>query len=72
MLKKTWICDRCGQQINGVVYNLTCYAQTRREPEDTPMEAIDQNIRQNALLVTGSKDLCQKCKDELTDGLFIV
>lgn len=72
MLKKIWLCDRCGEQIHGVVYNLVCYAQTRMEPETTPMEAIDQNNRQNALLVNGSKDLCKKCKDELTDGLFIV
>lgn len=63
-------CDRCGKVIDGTVYSLTCYADDAPEPNSTA--TTEHNLRQNMALVQGSKDLCQKCKDELTDGLFIV
>ena len=66
-------CDRCGKEIaGGVVYSLTCYAEDVREKPGMSEEACSQNLRQNMALIDGSRDLCKECKDELTDGLFIV
>lgn len=72
--KTTCTCDRCGQEIaDGVVYTLTCYAEdVNKKPFGLSMEATSQNVRQNLALVNGTKELCQTCKDALTDGMFIV
>lgn len=73
MRKTTCTCDRCGMEIaDGVVYALTCYAEDVHVERYMSNATITQNHRQNAAIMVGKKDLCQKCKDELTDGLFIV
>lgn len=75
MKKTIFCCDRCGEEITDVVYDLTCYAFAVR-PADASMyfeELDEQNTRQNAVKA-GNRDrhLCKKCKDEITDGVFIV
>ena len=70
--KTTCTCDRFGKVIeDGVIYTLTCYAEdVNKKPFGLSNEATAQNLRQNLTSVT--RDLCQTCKDELTDGVFIV
>lgn len=72
--KTTCTCDRCGKVIeDGVIYTLACYAEdVNKKPWGLSAEATAQNMRQNVTLAGGTKDLCQTCKDELTDGVFIV
>lgn len=66
-------CDRCGKEItDGVVYSLTVYAEDVHERCGLSVKAAMQNMTQNAALALNSKDLCEECKDDLTDGLFIV
>lgn len=75
MKKTTYKCDRCGAEIVDVVYTLTCYAEDLNPGPygGVSSEVIRQNSRQNnRLQVDGERHLCSKCKDELTDGLFIV
>jgi len=65
-----YFCDKCGEEIIDTVYELTCYAFTVGY-EDSPMqnaESAIQNITQN---MSKTKQLCKKCKDEITDGIFI-
>lgn len=75
MKKTIYTCDRCGNEIPDVIYTLTCYA------EDVNLglfggvsaEVAQQNTKQNQRLMTSmEKHLCRKCKDELTDSLFLV
>ena len=73
MKETKWICDKCGEEITGTVYSLTCYAQ-----DVTPdafgrlsFDAATQNVRQN-LSKSAEAHLCRKCKDKITDGIFIV
>lgn len=70
----TCTCDRCGKPITGgTVYKLTCYAEDVIGRPFLSADAAEQNIRQNTVIMAnGEKDLCQECKDALTDGLFIV
>lgn len=72
MKKTTYKCDRCGAEITDVVYTLTCYAEdlNRGPCGGISGEVVRQNHRQNN--VTTERHLCGECKDELTDGLFIV
>lgn len=75
MKKTIFCCDRCGEQIPDVVYVLNCYAYAVQPGEAgkhfTELDA--QNSRQNAAMAGGTdRHLCRKCKDELTDGIFIV
>lgn len=74
MKKTIFCCDRCGEEITDVVYDLTCYAYPVN-PEDTSKyieELEEQNSRQNKKTGRGDRHLCRKCKDEITDGVFLV
>ena len=67
----TYHCDRCGKKINDVVFYLRCYA----EPVNggNTVETACQNITQNArTLFHEEKHLCRKCKNILTDGIFLL
>ena len=72
--KVTYTCDKCGDEIPDVAYKLTCYAEDVVRPfGGISLEASKQNIRQNeAEQDTKTRHLCGRCKDQLTDGLFIV
>lgn len=74
MRRTICFCDRCREEIkNGVVYTMTVYAQSvnpRTYGEHS--EVVNHNLRENARLVDGEVDLCKACKDDLTDGIFIV
>ena len=74
MKKTTYKCDRCGAEIADVAYTLTCYADDAASRVlGVSTEVAAQNMKQNiALMTSKEKHLCGKCKDELTDGLFIV
>ena len=75
MKKTVYKCDRCGADIVDVVYSLTCYAEDLcKGPYGGVSSAVVvQNSRQNnSLQAVGERHLCCKCKDELSDGLFIV
>lgn len=68
-----YTCDRCGEEIEGVMYTLTCYA------EDLPKgcgrlskEVIEQNTAQNRASQDEKRHLCKACKDAITDGIFIL
>lgn len=67
-----WFCDRCKREINGVVYTLSCYAHDAQPaPFGLSAEAANQNVTQNRSGVA-ERHLCKACKDDLTDGVFIV
>lgn len=74
MRKTICTCDRCGKEItDGVVYTVTVYAEdVDPAPLGLSMETASQNTRQNLKRVHGEAELCKECKDELTDGIFIV
>ena len=75
MKKTIYVCDRCGAEITDVAYTLTCYAEdvTPGPPITSSAEAAAQNTRQNMVLMNSmEKCLCRKCKNEITDGMFIV
>lgn len=74
MIKKTYICDRCGEQIaEGTVYSLTCYADDVVPGLGQSPETSAQNTAQNAASMNRqTRHLCKACKDALTDGIFIV
>lgn len=70
----TWICDRCGEEITGVVYTLTCFAHDAT-PDPlgwTSDEARTHNLNANLSERREDRHLCKKCKDAVTDGVFIV
>lgn len=74
MKKVTYTCDRCGEEIEGVLYELECWAE---DLEPGPYggsfaEAVQQNMSQNLARQRYTRHLCARCKDTLTDGLFIV
>lgn len=75
MKKTIYVCDRCGAEIADVAYKLTCYAEDVNPgfPGTISTKTAVQNSNQNLALMCGSeKCLCGKCKDEITDGIFIV
>ena len=75
MKKTTYKCDRCGAEIHDVVYSITCYAEDLCPGPvgGVCSEVVLQNTRQNMSLQTiGERHLCGKCKDEITDGIFVV
>lgn len=73
MKRTIWNCDRCGSEIDGVVYTLTCHAHDAIEDPmgGISMEAATQNVKQN-FSSTVEAHLCRECKDKITDGVFIV
>ena len=75
MKKVTYKCDRCGEEIADTVYSLTCYAEdlVKGPCGGVSGAMVQQNFRQSqSLQAIGERHLCGMCKDELTDGLFIV
>lgn len=69
--KTKYTCDKCGEQITDTVFFLRCYAETVTGEINT--ESAMQNIKENFKTMFGDeKHLCKKCKDVLTDGIFIV
>lgn len=74
MKKVTYKCDRCGAEIPDVVYTLTCYAEDlcHGPVGGVSGEVVRQNFRQNSRTAIGDRHLCSKCKDEITDGIFVV
>ena len=72
MKKTTYKCDRCGAEIADVVYTITCYAEDLCPGPvgGLASDVIRQNFRQNS--TTHERHLCGKCKDEITDGVFVV
>lgn len=75
MKRITFCCDRCGEEIPDVVYVLTCYGEVvpGENPAKHVPELLEQNDRQNSARAGGvDRHLCRKCKDEITDGVFIV
>ena len=71
MKKTTYTCDKCGKEIPDVVYSLTCYAKDVAKGNYMSQEVQIQNTTQNHS-DTKQKHLCRECKDEITDGVFIV
>lgn len=77
MKKTTFCCDRCGAEILDIVYTLTVYGEVVPDATKLRYEDVKEknalNERQNAALSYGTdRHLCKKCKDEITDGIFIV
>lgn len=75
MKRTIYECDRCGDEITDVAYTLTCYAAdvTPGPVGTSSADAAAQNTKQNmVLMISTEKCLCRKCKDEITDGVFIV
>lgn len=70
MKKITYTCDKCGGEIVDVVFELCCWAENLNgEAWD---DANRQNIAQNITKQKYTRHLCRECKNELTDGIFIV
>lgn len=75
MKKTIYECDHCGAEIADVAYVLTCYAEdvTPGPPATSSTAVAAQNTKQNMVLMHSmEKCLCGKCKDEITDGIFVV
>lgn len=75
MKKTIYECDRCGAEIADVAYTLTCYAEdvTPGFPGFVSKKVATQNANQNFASAFGvERCLCGKCKDEITDGIFVV
>lgn len=75
MKKTIYFCDRCGDEIQDVFYSLSCYANAVQPGTASKhfAELNDQNNRQNAVMACGiDRHICRKCKDEITDGIFVV
>lgn len=75
MKKTIYECDRCGTEIADVAYTITCYAEDLNPGPlgGVSSEVAMQNVRQNLLLSEGiERHLCRKCKDEITDGVFVL
>lgn len=76
MKKTTFCCDRCGEEIPDIVYILTCYGEVvpggKGHIED--YNAMLTHNQQQNMARAGDTDrhLCRKCKDEITDGVFVV
>lgn len=75
MKETTYKCDRCGAKIVDIVFTITCYAEDvkRGQYGGVSSDVLLQNSRQNnSLQASGERHLCGKCKDEITDGIFVV
>lgn len=75
MKKTICFCDRCGEEIADIVFTVTCYAEDLHPGPfgGVAGEVVQQNSRQNhAIMETEIRHLCRKCKDEITDGIFVV
>lgn len=74
MKKVTYTCDRCGAEIEDVLYELDCWAEDLMPSPfgGSSAEVAQQNIAQNMARQKYTRHLCGICKDKLTDGLFIV
>lgn len=74
MKKISYICDRCGTDIGDVYYTLTCYANCvpGENPEKQSAVLAMQNLAQNKSVQAEERHICKTCKDEITDGVFIV
>ena len=77
MKKTIFCCDRCGVVIQDIVYTLTVYGDAVPDAKNVRGEDLlkmqANNERQNAALAEGTdRHLCRKCKDEITDGLFVL
>ncbi len=75
MKKTTYKCDRCGAEITDTVYTITCYAEDLIGGPcgGVSGEVVRQNARQAFSTQTfGERHLCSKCKNEITDGIFVV
>lgn len=72
MKKTICYCDRCSAEIKYVAYTLTCYAEDLKPGPfgGVCAEAMAQNVKQNMSFT--ERHLCRKCKDEITDGIFVV
>lgn len=70
----TYTCDKCGDEIEDVLYELTCWAEDLRPSPfgGSAEEVAQQNIAQNKVRQKYSRHLCGRCKDKLTDGIFVV
>lgn len=67
-------CDKCGKEIEDVVYTLTCYAENIQSlPFGASYpEVVRQNAAQNFARQSEDRHLCKACKDAITDGIFIL
>ena len=73
MKKTICFCDRCGEEIADIVFTVTCYAEDLKPGPFVSGEVALQNTNQNiAIMEKATRHLCRKCKDEITDGIFIV
>ena len=75
MKKIIYSCDRCGEEITDIYFTVTCYAEDLCPGPygGVAAEVVQQNVRQNVRLsAIGERHLCRKCKDEITDGVFIL
>lgn len=75
MKKTIYVCDRCSAEITDVAYKLTCYAEdvNPRCPGTVSAATAVQNTNQNFAIMSGNeKCLCGKCKDDITDGIFVM
>ena len=77
MKKTTFCCDRCGEEIKDIVYTITVYGEVVPGAVALNYEDFHEmqllNEKQNAARADGTdRHLCRKCKNEITDGVFIV
>lgn len=77
MKKTTFVCDRCGEEIKDIVYTLTVYGEvvpsaTKIRYEDFMKKQEHNDLQNKALSYGTDRHLCRKCKDEITDGIFVV
>ena len=74
MIYVKYTCDKCGKDIEGVMYTLTCYAEDVPKPPlgGISWEAANQNTKQNLARTNEDRHLCKACKDAITDGIFVL
>ena len=77
MKKTTFCCDRCGGEIKDIAYTITVYGEVVpgavAVDYDDFQEMLLLNEKQNAAKASGiDRHLCRACKNEITDGVFIV
>ena len=77
MKKTIFCCDSCGHDIPDIVYTLTCYGEVvpgavaLNYDDFAEMQLLNQ--KQNEARAGGTdRHLFRKCKDEITDGIFVV